>query len=202
MALKPLMLDYGEFPRHAALPMEVLTGTGVDPKPRLRVDVSDTAFFEGRMFQMYHEFNLATMTGVWLRFVAPVDCIVKHRTLNLVQGNLRMAVCSGGTPTGTWLSKEAQTSGVNAMLDRSEPYYTKQVLVDSGGVVTGANEIDVTLAETGTAQAISINLDADEVGRAAGTYFIELRNTGVGATRGVLKVMWEERQPRSSIIYT
>ncbi len=179
-------------------PAELITGTRASPKPRLRVDVGQTAFFEGRQFRTFHEFNIATATSLWARFTSPVDLIVVHRHITVVQGNMRFALAVGGTPGGSWTPKTAYA--VNAMSERPTPLYAAQVVAEVGGTVTGATEVDLALLETGTSQAVSVQNVADEAGLAAGTYYIEIRNTGGNALRGLYSVVWEERQPPSPAI--
>lgn len=176
-------------------PMELVTGTGASPRPRLRVDPGQTAFFEGRQFRVFHEFNIAAGASQWLRFIAPLDVIVTGRNLSVVQGNLRFALGTGGTPGGTWTAKTVQ--GINTMAERPSPLYAATVTAASGGTQTGIVEQDLAILETGTSQAVSVQSSASEVGLAAGTYYVELRNTGTGALRGLYTVVWEERQARS-----
>lgn len=195
MTLQALVLQGLSTPYHSGVPLDLITGTGVVPRPRLRVDPADTAFFEGRQFRTYHEFNLAS-GSVWLKFVSPIDFIVKSRVLSIVQGNIRFAVSTGGTESGTWTAKN--TFPVNAMANR--PAYTQQILVSTGGTVTGSSERDVQLLETGTSQAASVESQAAESGYEAGTYYVEIRHTG-GTARGVYSVIWEEYQPRSPEVY-
>ena len=179
-------------------PAELITGTRASPKPRLRVDVGQTAFFEGRQFRTFHEFNIASGNSLWARFTSPVDLIVVHRSITVLQGNLRYAICSSGTASGSWTAKTVYP--VNAMSERPAPVYTTQVVAEFGGTVTGATEVDLAVLETGTSQAVSVQSVADEAGLAAGTYYIEIRNTGGNALRGLYSVVWEERQPPSSAI--
>lgn len=179
-------------------PAELITGTRASPKPRLRVDVGQTAFFEGRQFRTFHEFNITTGNSVWARFISLIDLIVVRRSIVVVQGNMRFALSIGGTPSGVWTPKTSYP--VNAMSERPLPLYTSQVSADVGGSVTGATEIDLAVLETGTSQAVSVSNIAEESGLAAGTYYLEIRNTGGNALRGLYSVIWEERQPPSSAI--
>ena len=204
MPLDALDLNVGpagaKRPVYSSLPAELITGTGAQPKPRLRVDPGQTGFFEGRQFRTYHEMNIATASTLWGRFVTPVDVIIVKRELIVVQGNLRFALSNAGTPGGSWTAKTVYP--LNTMSERPTPLYASQVAPAIGGTVTSPTEIDVVLLETGTSQAVSVSNTADEVGFAAGTYYVELRNTGANTLRGIYQVIWEERQPAaSSIIY-
>ncbi len=180
------------------LPRELITGTGVVPKPRMRVDVGQTAFFEGRQFRTFHELNIASSTSLFGRFITTTDVIVVKREIVVVQGNLRFALSQGGTPSGTWTAKTVFP--LNTMSERPAPEYTVQSQASFGGSLTGQTELDLVILETGTNQAVSVTNVADEVGLAAGTYYVEIRNTGATALRGLYTVVWEERQPASSTI--
>lgn len=189
----------GKIDVYSDWPAALVTGTGAIPKPRLRVDPGQTAFWEGRQFSTFHEFNLVTGTSLWGRFVAPVDVVVVKRSITVVQGNLRFALSSGGTPSGTWTAKTV--FGVNNMAERPTPLYVQQVAASFGGSVAGGTESAVVVLETAAAQAVTVDRAADEVGLAAGTYYVEIRNTGGGNLRGLYEVLWEERQPASPLIY-
>lgn len=187
--------------RHSDIPLLLVTGTGVDPRPRMRVDPGDTAFYESRQFTVSHEFSLAAGISTWLRFTVPVDIIVKHRKLVVLQGAVRSVVHSGGTWTGSWTGKSPFR--VNAMASRSA--YIRQVVVAEGSAVTRTGSAEVSpplIAETSNGQAVMATATADESGLAPETYYLEIRNTGQsGAARGYYESVWEEVQPRSSIIY-
>lgn len=197
MPLRGLIVKDSQGWEHTThLPLELITGTGSDPRPRLRVDASQTSFFEGREFRVYHEFNIASGASVWLRFTVPLNCSIHNRDIMVVQGNLRFALGTG-TSSGVWTPK--QVLPVNARTDRA--LYIGEITCDFGGTGTGVTERDVMLLETGTTQAVTAHASVPEQGMAPGVYFVELRNTGSGTLRGLYRVHWEEAQPRSSLIY-
>lgn len=193
-----LLLRVGGRLRHSSVPVPLVTGTGADPRPRVRVDPSQTGFWEGRMFRVMHEFNIASGQSQWLKFIAPVDVIIHARPITLAAGNIRFALSTDGTESGTWTSKTVFP--VNGMSNRPTPVYTPVVLPYSGGAVTGGTERDVVILETGDNKATSAQHVSDETGLGANTYYAELRNTGNGAARGMYQVIWEEWQPRSTEI--
>lgn len=183
--------------RHWGLPALFVTGTGNDPRPRMRVDQGDTAFYESRQFSVAHEFTLSAGTSVWLRFVVPLDIIVKRRKLTVLQGAVRSVVHTGGAISGSWEDKSPFR--VNGMDNR--PIYNRQVVVTVGGTVAGGTEVSPPLvAETGNGQAVSVVATADEYGLNANTYYVEMRNSGTGQARGVYESVWEETYPRSPLI--
>lgn len=192
------LIDKAGFGRTSDNILELITGTGTDPRPRLRVDASQTSFWEGREFRVYQEFNLAAGLSLWLKFSIPVDLILHGRDITIVEGKLRFAQLSGGTESGVWTPGIVRP--VNSMAER--PAYTTQMSAYSGGTVTGAVERDVMILETpSSGQASTVQAEIAELGLAAGTYYAEIRNTGNGPLRGLYKVHWEERAARSPLIY-
>lgn len=186
--------------RHSGLPLDLITGTGAVPRPRMRVDPGDTAFYEGRQFLAAYEFNLTAGSSMWLRFITPVDCIIKNRALTVVQGNVRAQTQQGGTPAGTWTA--GTVIPANIMASRPTPLYVGQVQTASGGTVSPGVVVSPPLVlETGNNVATSVHNVAPEQGLPPGTFYTELRNTGSNAGRGVYTVLWEEVAVRSAVIY-
>jgi hypothetical protein len=199
--LDSLILREGSRVYHSDVPLQLVTGTGVDPRPRLRVDTAQTSFLEGRQFRVFHEFNIASGATLVGRFITTQDVVVLRRHITVVQGNLRYVLNSGGTPTGTFTSKTVFP--VNSMASRPSPAYTSTTLATIGGTaLTGGTDLDAVLLETGSSQAVSVQNIADEVGLPAGTYYVAITNTGGTALRGVYQVVWEEVMPQSPALIT
>lgn len=197
-ALDALVLRVGQEDRHSGLPVALFTGTGDDPRPRLRVDQAQTSYYEGREFRLYHEFNIAAGTSVFIKYTFDKNISVHGRTLSVMEGKLRLGLSTGGIESGVWTPKSIHK--LNSMTDT--PAYVGTSLAWTGGSVSGSTERDVMLLETGvSANAISVRAEIAETGLPPGTYYIELRNTGSGAVRGVYAAHWEEREPRSSRLY-
>lgn len=202
MSLKALLLQQGTTSvqdTHSGIPLELVTGTGVDPRPRLRVDQAQTSFFENREFRVYHEFNIAAGASVWLRWTLPIDVLIHARDVIITQGAIRYALYQGGTPSGVWTPKTIYR--VNNL--SSAPVYTRQTTVDAGGSLVSGVEQDIMLANAGTGgNSSTATVGIGETGLLAGVYYTELRSTGAQACVGVYRVAWEEYQPRSSVIAT
>lgn len=197
-ALDALILRVGNEDEHSVLPVAVYTGTGEDPRPRLRVDVGQTSFFENREFRYFHEFTLAAGASVWLRLIHPTDIVVHQREVTLITGQVRYAITHEGTPSGVWTAKTIRR--VNNMT--SAPNYTLQASLAYGGTVTGAVEEDVMLVNAGTGgNSNTGSIGGGEVAMHAGTHYIELRNNGAQSCTGIYRVMFEEYQPRSARLY-
>lgn len=167
-------------------PFDLLTG---NTNPRLRVDVGEAGFFEGREFRIFRQFT----TGQTIRIVTPINCILAGLTLSLSAGYVTLSTYAGGTEGGTF----AETIPVlprNSMTERPTPYYTSQITWTTGGTHSGGTLLDVLELKTdsNTNRAVSVG---DEVGDARGvgpgTYYYVL--TAIEPSVGTLHVRWEER---------
>lgn len=165
---------------------------------RVKVDIGQTSFFEGREFRSYKELNIAPSGVYVIKAVVPVDVILTSLNLAIDQGHVRMATLFGGTPGGSFsetlpiFNRNNMTVGPNRKV-----IITPQVQVTAGGTVTGGVEIDVLRLKTsgnanfaGTVgQAVS-----DERGIAQGTFYYVFTNLSAqDAVTGVYRASWEER---------
>lgn len=166
-----------------------------DSRPRLRVDVAQTGFFEGREFRTFYEFNIAAGESVTGRFVCPVNFILFGQTLTVDDGSVRMTVSVGGTTTGTF-GDALPVVGKNQMTTRPAPYYSPEATIATGGSVSGGDVLDVArvVAAKSTAQRSTVGGQvSDERGLPPGTYYITLSNIGSVTATGVYSAFWEER---------
>jgi hypothetical protein len=196
-ALPALIVGRGGFDGPSALPRAVFTGTGSDPRPRIRVDQAQTSFYENREFRAYHEFSIAPGASVWLRWTMPTDVLIHGRDVIITAGAIRYALYDAGTPSGIWTPKPMYR--VNNLA--SAPVYLKQTTVDVGGALAGGVEIDTMSANSGTGgNSSTASVGVIEGGLAAGVYYVELRSVGAQACSGVYRVNFEEYQPVASAI--
>lgn len=184
--------------RHWGIPALFVTGTGSDPRPRMRVDPGETSFEEGRMFQLQLEFDIANAASQWITFDVPSDLIVRSRTINLVSGGVRLQVSTGGTLSGTWTPLTPVP--VSTMNSRPLPLVLPSPVVRTGGTATtgASRHIEYVQAGGGNPPSKDSVLPASGVG--LGVYNTELRNVGTGNAKGVYTVVWEEVRPRSPLI--
>lgn len=172
-------------------PLALITGT---TKPRLRVDVGQTGFFEKREFETFREFAAATTGTYVLRVVSPINFILQDLAVELEAGSARLATFSGGTPTGVF-SETLPYVAANTMTETPAAYTPQLALtaIPSGGSLAGGSAIRVTRikAADNSNFASSVGSTPDlVVGRGPGTYYIVLTLT---AAIGVLKGRFEER---------
>lgn len=204
MGLPALVLRAGWNARHSGVPLDFVTGTGADPRPRLRVDAAQTSFFEGREFRSFLEFNIAAGATLAIRFTSAVDFVLHNQTMMLEDGWVRYSAraSDGVTPGGVFTS--LPVIGKNRRSDRPLPLYASQVTLASGGTVTGGTTLEAFSLRTSnaTAQASSVGESmSGERGLPAGTYYLTIQNLGAGAAVGSFHAWWEEVQPRSPAIY-
>lgn len=208
MALNALLLkDANGLSRSSlALPRDLITGTGATPKPRLRVDVAQTSFFEGREFRSYLDFSIPANTTLVTKFVSPIDFVLNNQTLSINSGNIRLAIYTGGTEGGSFTA--LPVIGRNRMSERPTPFYVPLVTVFSGGTHTGGTEVDVLRAVSdqagSTIQSVNVGFaEGDERGLPAGTYYARIQNLDANdASVGIYSIAWEERAASSSLIIT
>lgn len=162
---------------------------------RVRVDVGQTGFFEGRMFRTYDKISLGAGATLSYRVTAPVAFILHQHKLALKEGGLSIAIFDNtATPSGSWTA--LPIIGVNRMVERRSPNYVTQMIVEKGGSFTGGNELDYfeLLVANAVSQA-SLTDEVEERGLPSSTFFIRASVlAGVtGNTSGVMRLRWEER---------
>ena len=163
---------------------------------RVRVDVAQTGFFEGREFRSFLEFSLAAGASQVIRFSSPVDFILFQQSLSVDAGSIRMSAEINGTPAGAF-STALPVVGKNRMDYRPEPYYAAQATIATGGTYSGGTTVEVVRVVAASASAHESTVGgsiADERGLPAGDYYIRLSNFGNGTSAGVYNIFWEERQ--------
>lgn len=162
---------------------------------RMRVDIGQTGFFEGREFRTFREFNIGAGTTLVLKVVVPINAILFEQGVEIDAGSIRIVNAAGGTEGGTF-SETLPVIGKNNMSTRPTPFYTSQLVWTAGGTHTGGFIFDThrAVAANATAQQTTVgNIVGDERGVAANTYYIRYENIGSGSATGTLWFFWEER---------
>ncbi len=164
---------------------------------RLRVDIGQTGFFEGREFRTFNRMSMTTDQVIYLRFTCPVDFILFDEQIVLNSGEIdHTAYRSATNITGTW--SDLPVIGRNTMTRRPLPYYQpvgKMQILSPGGSFTGTDEVGPPLipkAANATAQQTSVPAgNSRERGLSAGTYYLRSRCVS-GPLYGVGYWDWEE----------
>lgn len=172
---------------------------------RIKVDVAQTSFFEGREFRTFKELNIPTGGTLVLKVVSPVNTVVFGFGFDLDAGWLRCALKTGGTEGGVF-NGPLPIIPVNTMSpgeDHRNDYgvngnevYAPVVTIQSGGTHTGGTEHEVIRAKVGgnSQSASSTGVSpTDETGMPAATYYVVMTNLGNEAITGVFRARWEER---------
>jgi hypothetical protein len=173
------------------LPHDLYTSTKEGFR-RLRVDIAQTSFFEGREFRTFKEWTAATTATYVIKAVVPLDIILFSLTSAVEAGTIRVETVVGGTEGGTF-SETLPILPANTMSTRPSPFYTNQTVLTAGGTLTGGTVIDVLRikAADNSNFAGSVGVAAtDERGVGAATYYFRITLTGV---IGTFKARWEER---------
>lgn len=165
---------------------------------RERVDVANTAFWEGKEFRASYEYAVAA-TPLVFRFDSPVPFILQFQSLTCDTGNIRFRAyrSTQGTEGGTFANVIPVYQ--QSMLPESLPL-ASQVSLTTGGTFTpavGQAAVETIRIRTSgaTAQRTSVTgAIGDERGLAAGIYYLELgRIDGTDTAEGVFDLKWEER---------
>lgn len=178
-------------------------GSGFD---RVRVDVGQTGFFEGREFRSYFEFSTDASTSLAVgatrnfKFTCPVDFILQSQIVEVDKGGVRIQVFLGSTDGGGWST--IPIIGKNRSPTRrifpDGNYYVGQATFSTGGTLSGGTQSDVIRCRTAsqTVSASNVGAAQDDVRYLpAGTYFIRMQPlAGVNdASEGIYSISWEER---------
>lgn len=174
-----------------ALPASLLTNKA-GRNARLRVDVGQSGFFDGREFRTFYEFN--TATAQHFQITVPINIIFKALSIGLVDGSIRFSTWAGSTESGTF-DTSLPVIAKNRMTEAPQPPYASQVTIKTGGTRTGGTQLDsIRLATTNqSANVAAVGEGADnERGILAGTYHFSLEVLS-GTAIGVFRATWEER---------
>lgn len=182
--------------------MTALTGAGwqVDDidTMRLRMEIGQKAFFEGREFRTFRSLSIPAPTNTVqvIKAVVPLDIILYGLELSIDNGFVQCETVVGGVEGGAF-SESLTAFPANTMSDRSLPIYLPKVVLSAGGTLTGGTVLDVIRlkVENASGSAASVgNAPQNQRGVGSGTYYFRLTNlAGAGATEGTFKARWEER---------
>lgn len=162
---------------------------------RVRVDVAQTGFFEGREFRTFREFSIPSGQSLFIKFSSPVDFILFEQSLTVDAGSVRFTALAGATDA-TPFDTALPVIGKNRMSVRPEPYYLPTVTVATGGTITGGTIVEVfrVIAANSNAQHQTVGGAAQtERGLPAGSYHLRIENIGNSTATGVYSLFWEER---------
>lgn len=162
---------------------------------RLRVDLGQTGFFEGREARSFKEFSIPSGQSYFIKASVVVNTILMLVDVSIDSGGLRVSTIAGGTET-TPFNSNLPVLPKNLMTTRRQPYYTLQNQLQDGGTITDGTVIDIVRLVTAgsTAQQSTVGgTIADERGVATGTYYWRFENISNSTVNGVFHVTWEER---------
>lgn len=167
----------------------LITSLGVNS--RVKVDVGQTGFFEGREFRFEYEVS----EPIIFKFSSPIDFILRSQSLFSHDGLSTLAVwrANQGADSGDF-NIPAFIKPNNAM--SSAPTYARQITINSGGSFEPADENPnlageyiKAVAATSTAQRNTVGgSGVSERGLAAGDYYMIF--TGTNAS---YRLVFEER---------
>lgn len=163
---------------------------------RLRVDIGQTAFFEGREFRSFRDLSIPSNSVYTAKITVPVNTILFSLNLTVDSGTLQLDTIAGTVTEVTPFTEQFPIIGKNLMSTIRQPPYIRQNNIMGGGSITGGTIIDTTrlVAATATSQQSTVGGQiADERGIAPGTYYWRFRNLGNSTVTGTFHCFWEER---------
>lgn len=163
---------------------------------RLRVDIGQTAFFEGREFRTFRDLSIPSGGTYTAKVIVPVNTILFNVSLTVDNGTLRLDTIAGAVTETTPFTEQFSIFGKNLMSSIRQPPYVRQNNILGGGDITGGTIIDTTrlVAATATSQQATVGGQiADERGVAPGTYYWKFTNQSNGTVAGTFHCFWEER---------
>lgn len=190
------------FTRNAYLKRLIDSLTSEDPNTsRLKVDIGQTGFWEGREFRISEEISIPSGSEVVFKFVSPINFILTKQSIECDQEGIKFEAfrSAQGTEGGTF-DQSVAIYGNN--IQTGTPSYTGQIAITTGGTFTPAAlpsgkavEIIRLRTASATAQRTSVGGSASgERGLAADTYYLKFTNlTGNGTASGTYALTFQEQ---------
>lgn len=173
---------------------ELISGGGIEgTNPRIRVDVGEPSFFDGRQFRTFKELNIALGATYVIKAVTTKNIILYGLELSLTSGEIKLETVTAGTEGGTF-SETLPLFPRNTMTERPTPIYTPTTVLTAGGTHTGGTVLDLLWVKTADNSNFAASVGVapgDERGVAPGTYYFRL--TAIVASTGIFKARFEER---------
>lgn len=176
--------------RRESLPTPVMATSDDPTLARLKVDVAQTGFWEGREFRLEREIAGPTV----IKFVSPINFILQLQAFASHDGEATLAVYSEsqGSEGGTFESLPPNPN--NAM--STTPSYTPKITLSTGGTFTPDNidpnfarEFVRVVSTSATAQQSTVGGSGiKERGLGANTYYLVF--TGLKSS---YRLIYEER---------
>lgn len=176
------------------IPREMISGT-TRANGRLKVDVAQAGFFEGREFRLIRKFTSPTI----FKFVAPIEFILSFQGFSAASGDFEFYAWRGDNVTeDTPFNTEVPVFGKNNSSTRPRfdgAFYQRQCQVFTGGTITVTDsnlyaDYERLKIATATGQQQTIEGSGrEERYLAPGNYYLQF----TGVAEASLRLTWEER---------
>lgn len=161
---------------------------------RSKTDSELASFFAGTQARSFSELNLSAAQTLYVKFMRPVDIIIRRFSLFVNTGHIRCEIYRGSTESGTW-TPGWSVFPRNETASRPPPAYVPQSQILTGGSFTGGTLYDLIDIQTSnsTSQQSTVGNNRDDVlGAPAGSAYYKFTNPGNGAANGIFSIWWEE----------
>lgn len=159
---------------------------------RLRADIAQTSFFEGREFRTFKYWSTPTTAVYVIKVSSLVNTVLFEFGGTLTAGSAIIETVVGGTEGGAY-AEVLPIISANTMTTIPQPPYVSQMTITAGGTLTGGVQADVFLAKAADNSNFAGSVGGgtgSERGAAPGTFYYRITLTDAV---GVLKGRWEER---------
>ena len=157
------------------------------------IEQGSAGFWDGKQFRAFLDFTLLNAQTAVIKFVSPIDFVIRTQGFFIVEGECLFEAVLGGVEGGSF-SVDVPTFGKNRSSKRPIPNYERQITLKTGGTITGGSVSEVVRIKTSdnSHQAVTVGNENSNIRfLPAGTYY--LRFTATGTVRGVYTLEWEEK---------
>jgi hypothetical protein len=169
-------------------------GSGVHAEVVSALAPDEIAFYAGREFRTFKEFEIAPAGSYNIKVVAEKDTIVYQFGCDIQSGEIKIELVTGGTEGGSYTT-EIPVFPTNSM--SFTPQVATAITMNANGTHSGGTVVDLLYANAG-AENKAVQATATEdypQAFAAGTFYIRIINTSTTnvTAKGIFRARWEER---------
>ena len=176
------------------LPKDLYTNySDVVGTKRIRVEVGEHSFFEGKEYRIFYELNIPSGQKATLKVVTTQDVILHQVDATLASGAMGFTTWAGGTDATPFTTP---VSIFRKSTMSVTPVIASTTTITTGGSRTGGVKIDSVPVVTSGSRAGKTTIGtgaSDQRGVGAGTYYWEFYNSSNETLTGVFHSYWEER---------
>lgn len=169
-------------------------GGGIHAEVVCTLAPDEIAFYAGREFRTFKEFEIAPEGSYNIKIVSTKDTILYKFGCSIQSGEIKIELVTGGTEGGSF-STEIPVFPCNSMSTAAQ--IPTAITMSANGTHSGGTVVDLLYANAG-AENKAVQASATEEypqGFAAGTFYVRIINTSTTnvTAKGIFLARWEER---------